>query len=52
MSGGTLVLGLLLVFLTSSSELALFGWALAGLGLLGVVLRFVLPPVSRGRANR
>jgi hypothetical protein len=52
MSIGTLVLGLLMVFLTTSSELALFGWALAGLGLLGVVLRFVLPPVTRRGVGR
>ncbi len=50
MSAGTLVLGLVLAYLASdtSPELALFGWALAGLGLVGVVLRFVLPAVTRG----
>ena len=49
MSAGTLVLGLLLVWLTSdnSPELALFGWVLAGLGVVGVVLRFVLPTATR-----
>jgi hypothetical protein len=54
MSAGTLVLGLLLAYLAagSSPELALFGWVLAGLGLLGVVLRFVLPPATRGRVRR
>jgi hypothetical protein len=51
MSAGTAVLGLALVFLASatSPELALFGWVLAGLGILGVVLRFVMPSVSRDR---
>jgi hypothetical protein len=51
MSAGTLVLGLLMVYLAtgSSPELVLFGWVLAGLGLVGVVLRYVLPaPTSRG----
>lgn len=43
MSAGTLVLGLVMVLLTTSTELALFGWVLAGLGALGVVLRYVLP---------
>ena len=54
MSAGTAVLGLLLVFLASATvpELALFGWVLAGLGVLGVVLRFVMPPVSRDRPAR
>jgi hypothetical protein len=46
MSIGTLVLGLLMVILTSSPELALFGWVLAGLGALGVALRYLLPRPS------
>ena len=52
MSAGTLVLGLLMVFLTSSPELVLFGWVMAGLGLVGVALRFVLPPVTRRGTGR
>ncbi len=53
MSAGTLVLGLLLVYLAggSSPELVLFGWVLAGLGLVGVVLRYVLP-TSTSRGSR
>jgi len=54
MSAGTLVLGLLVVYLASASspELALFGWVLAGLGLVGVLLRFLLPVVTRRGVNK
>ena len=54
MSAGTLVLGLLLVYLAggSSPELVLFGWVLAGLGLVGVVLRYVLPTSTSRRSRR
>jgi hypothetical protein len=51
MSVATLVLGLVLVYLTGSAESAVFGWVLAGLGLLGVVLRFVLPMPRRPSAR-
>jgi hypothetical protein len=54
MSAGTMVLGLVLAYLASASspELALFGWVLAGLGLIGVILRFVLPVVTRRGVKR
>ncbi len=54
MSAATMVLGLVLVYMASASspDLALFGWVLAGLGLLGVILRFVLPVVTRRGVNR
>jgi len=54
MSAGTLVLGLVLAYLASatSPELALFGWALAGLGLLGVILSFLMPTATRRGAPK
>jgi hypothetical protein len=54
MSAGTMILGLVLAYLAADTtpELAMFGWVLAGLGLVGVILRFVLPVVTRRGADR
>jgi hypothetical protein len=50
MSAGTIVLGLVLaLYLDASPELQAFGWALAALGVIGLVLRFVLPEPGRRR---
>ena len=56
MSGGTLVLGLLLALWFDASGTAgaqPLGWLLAGLGALGLVASFLLPaPTGSGRDHR
>jgi hypothetical protein len=55
MSGGTLVLGLLLALWLDPSGAAgaqPLGWLLAGLGALGLVASFVLPTWTGGGGHR
>jgi hypothetical protein len=48
MSAGTLVLGLLLALvLDAGPEFVMFGWVIAALGAVGVVLHFVMPTATR-----
>ncbi|MCU1626691.1 MAG: hypothetical protein JWP64_1640 [Pseudonocardia sp.] len=54
MSGGTLVLGLLLALWFDASGTAgaqPLGWLLAGLGALGLVASFLLPARADSRKN-
>ena len=56
MSVGTLILGLLLALYfnlgAAGAEFAAFGWVMAALGALGIVLNFTMPAYRNERRTR
>lgn len=56
MSVGTLVLGLLLALVLDTGptggEFVVFGWVVAALGAVGVVLHFLMPVSTRSGGRR